>query len=104
LARGIRAGGFDVAIFTSAEQFLDSGRIDDSVCLILDVDLPGMTGIELKQKLHESGSDTPVIMISGHVHHSERALQAGAIGFFNKPFSIESLLATIQGIEPQMSF
>jgi FixJ family two-component response regulator len=103
LARGIRAGGYDVAIFTSAEQLLSSGQLDCSACLILDVDLPGMTGIELQQKLSESGAEIPVIVISGQADHSERALKAGAIGFFNKPFSIDSLVAAIQAIQPQIS-
>jgi FixJ family two-component response regulator len=105
LERGIRAAGFDVAIFTSAEDFLDSGRIDCATCLVLDVDLPGMSGIELQQRLNEFGSETPVIMISGHADDqtSMRALNAGAIGFFNKPFSIDSLLATLQATEPELS-
>jgi FixJ family two-component response regulator len=103
LARGIRAAGFDVAIFNSAEEFLDSGSITRSVCLILDVDLPGITGIELQQRLNESGADIPVILISGNPDEQTgpRALGAGAAGFFNKPFSIDTLIATIQSIEQQ---
>ena len=105
LDRGLRAAGFEVAVFTSAEEALGSGRIDDSVCLILDVHLPGMTGIELQHRLKEAGGAPPVILISGQ-SDEQTAVQAtneGAIGFFNKPFSIDRLLSTIQTIGPQLS-
>jgi FixJ family two-component response regulator len=64
-----------------------------------------MQGIDLLQRLSESGSDLPVIMISGQTNDyiSDRALGAGALAFFQKPFPMESLLAAIQKIEPQMS-
>jgi len=97
LNRGLRAAGFDVAVFASAEELLNSGHLDKSSCLIVDVHLPGMTGIQLQQRLKESGSSLPVILISGLAdeHTAMRALQEGAIGFFKKPFNIERLLATI---------
>lgn len=105
LDRGLRAAGFDVAVFTSAEGLLESGRVDESACLILDVHLPGMTGIELQQRINETGPCPPVILISGQSDEqtAKRVLKTGAIGFFNKPFSIDRLLATIQTIEPQLS-
>jgi FixJ family two-component response regulator len=105
LGRGIRAAGLDVVVFSSAEELLDSSRLDDATCLVLDNDLPGMKGIDLLRQLSESGSEVPVIMISGQAneHISNRALDAGAFAFFEKPFCIESLLAAIQTIEPQMS-
>ncbi len=105
LGRGIRAAGLDVAVFASAEELLDSTRLNDAACLVLDNDLPGMQGIDLLQRLSESGSDLPVIMISGQTNDyiSDRALGAGALAFFQKPFPMESLLAAIQKIEPQMS-
>lgn len=104
LDRGLRAAGFDVAVFTSAEELLESGRLDESSCLILDVHLPGMTGIELQQRLKETDTCPPVILISGQSDEltAKRGLRAGAIGFFHKPFSIDSLLATIQAIQPQL--
>jgi FixJ family two-component response regulator len=97
LARGIRAAGFDVAIFNSAEEFLASGRCDDSACAILDVDLPGMNGLALQKRLNESTPGLPIIFISGHADETtgNQALRAGAIGFFHKPFSLHSLLAVI---------
>ena len=105
LARGIEAAGFEVAIFPSAEEFLVSGRAIHTACLILDVDLPGMNGIELQKLLNESGVEIPIVFISGHADEQtgNRALEAGAIGFFNKPFSIEGLVATIQNLEDQLN-
>jgi FixJ family two-component response regulator len=105
LARGIEAAGFEVAVFPSAEEFLDSGGAIHTACLILDVDLPGMTGIELQKLLNESGAEVPIVFISGHADEQtgNRALEAGAIGFFNKPFSIEVLVAMIQTIQEQLN-
>jgi FixJ family two-component response regulator len=97
LNRGLRAAGFDVAVFASAEELLNSGHLNKSACLIVDVHLPGMTGLQLQQRLKESGSSLPIILISGQPDErtATRALQDGAIGFFKKPFNIERLLATI---------
>jgi FixJ family two-component response regulator len=97
LNRGLRAAGFDVAVFASAEELLNSGHLNKSACLIVDVHLPGMTGLQLQQRLKESGSSLPIILISGQPDErtATRALQDGAIGFFKKPFDIERLLATI---------
>ena len=105
LGRGIRAAGLDVAVFASAEELLDSSRLTGAVCLVLDNDLPGMQGLDLLQRLGETGSDVPVIMISGQTNEfiSNRALDAGAFAFFKKPFPLESLLAAIQNIEPQVA-
>ena len=100
LARIIEAAGLKVAVFTSAEEFLDSERLQDSACLVLDVDLPGMSGLQLQQQLNDSGRGIPIIFISGQGTEQtrERALKAGAVGFFDKPFSISSLLAAIQSV------
>lgn len=100
LARTIGAAGLKVAVFTSAEEFLGSERLNESACLVLDVDLPGMSGLELQQQLNDSGQRIPIIFISGQATERtrERALKAGAVGFFDKPFSISSLLAAIQSI------
>jgi FixJ family two-component response regulator len=92
--------GFDVVCFASAEEFLDSAAFADSACLILDVNLPGMSGIDLQQHLHDSGHEIPIIFISGQADETirRRVLDAGAAGFFNKPFSIDSLLATVRAL------
>jgi FixJ family two-component response regulator len=100
LQRVIAAEGFGVARFASAEQFLDSAALAESACLILDVNLPGMSGIDLQQHLNDSGHQIPIIFISGQADETikRRVLEAGAAGFFNKPFSIDSLLATVRAL------
>ncbi len=100
LARIIRSAGFDVEAFTSAEAYLDSGRVDDSACLILDVDLPGMSGIELQQRLNGFSKHIPIIFVSGKIdaEMQERMLQAGAVGIFKKPFNIHSLITAIHTV------
>jgi FixJ family two-component response regulator len=101
LSRGIQAAGFDVAVFNSAEEFLDSGNPSNSDCLVLDVDLPGMNGIELQQHLNDSGTGISIIFMSGHADERirKRALEAGAAGFFSKPLSISTLVATIRTLQ-----
>ena len=98
LQRVITAAGFDVVRFASAEEFLSSAALADSACLILDVNLPGMSGIDLQRHLNDSGREIPIIFISAQADEviRRRVLEAGAAGFFNKPFSIESLLATVR--------
>ena len=105
LSRGIQAAGFDVAVFNSAEEFLDSGNPSNSDCLVLDVDLPGMNRIELQQHLNESGTDISIIFMSGHADErmKKRALEAGAAGFFSKPLSINTLVATIRTLQQQLN-
>ncbi len=102
LARVIRAAGHDVEIFNSAEEFLASDRIQHSACLILDIDLPGMSGLELQQLLNELSAGIPIIFISGQASEQSRetVLRAGAVDFFDKPFSINSLLAAINSVGP----
>jgi len=101
LARIIGAAGLKVEVFTSAEEFLGSERLTDSTCLVLDVDLPGMSGVELQRQLNDSGRRIPIIFISGQATEQTRecALKAGALEFFDKPFSISSLLTTIRSID-----
>jgi FixJ family two-component response regulator len=98
LTRVITTLEFDVEEFTSAEELLQSGRIRDAACVILDVDLPGMSGIELQQKLSNDPEAVPVILISGRTDEPMRARASGkgAAAFFKKPFKIDSILRTIQ--------
>ncbi|HEU4770278.1 MAG TPA: response regulator [Pyrinomonadaceae bacterium] len=100
LCRVINAEGFDVRWFGSAEEFLDSGRFEDNGCLILDVNLPGISGIDLQQHLNDSGLEIPILFVSAQGDDAlrQRALNAGAAGFFNKPLSIEALLASIRSV------
>ena len=100
LCRALTAEGFDVRLFGSAEEFLDFGRFEENVCLILDVNLPGISGVELQQYLNNSGIEVPILFVSAQTDEAlrQRALNAGAAGYFSKPLSIESLLASIRSV------
>jgi FixJ family two-component response regulator len=100
LARVLKASGFEVEIYHSAEEFLGTERDADTACLVFDVDLPGMSGIELQSRLKRDGVSIPILFISGQASEQtkQQAFNAGAIGFLNKPFSIESLLETIRSV------
>lgn len=100
LCRAIKAVGLRVDAFGSAEEFLGSEASRASVCLILDVNLPGMSGLELQERLSESRQEVPIIFMSAQADETtqRRALKAGAVGFLRKPFSIDSLLATLRSI------
>lgn len=100
LCRAISAEGFAVRLFRSAEEFLDSGRLEENACLILDVNLPGISGIDLQQRLNDFGVEIPILFVSAQTEESlrQRALAAGAAGFFNKPLSIDSLLSSIRSV------
>jgi FixJ family two-component response regulator len=93
----IRSLGYTTATFTSAEEFLDSGCLCDTSCLITDLQMPGMSGVDLQRHLAANGHCTPVILVTAHPEQSvrKRALDAGAIGFLSKPFSEESLIACL---------
>jgi FixJ family two-component response regulator len=89
--------GMRVQAFDSAEDFVNSGRPTKRTCLILDIQLPGMSGIELQRQLAAGKSTMPIIFITAHSEDRlrEQALQDGAVGFFCKPFSSEALLNTV---------
>lgn len=93
----LESAGFRAETFQSAEDFLGSGRIESPDVLILDVRLPGMTGIELQQQLKSSGSKLPVIFITAHENSRVRqtALENAAIAFLKKPFDDQALLDAI---------
>jgi FixJ family two-component response regulator len=94
----IESFGFRAAAFESAENFLKSGQLHDTSCLILDVQMPGTTGLELQSELAASGYDIPIIFITAYDNKVSRkqAMQAGAAAFLGKPFSDEELLQTIR--------
>jgi FixJ family two-component response regulator len=87
--------GFRVEAFASAEDFLQDGNLHDTACLILDVRLPGMSGLDLQHRL--AAHHLPIIFVSAHDEQKtrEQALQAGAVTFLNKPFSEEALLSGV---------
>ena len=90
--------GFRAAAFESAEAFLGSGRLQDTSCLIVDVRMPGMNGLQLQSQLAATGHRIPIIFITAYYEKEShrRAMQAGAVGFFGKPFAGEQLLETIR--------
>jgi FixJ family two-component response regulator len=102
LKRLLRSVGLEARTFISAQEFLNSGRPDAPGCLILDVRLPGLSGLDLQAGLAAEKIDLPVVFITGHgdIPMSVRAMKAGAIEFLTKPFREQDLLEAIQrGIE-----
>jgi FixJ family two-component response regulator len=90
----IKSLGYPTATFASAEEFLDSGRLPDTACLITDVQMPGMSGVDLQRHLSANGHRMPVIFVTAFPEESVRqcALGGGAFGFLSKPFSEDSLI------------
>ena len=93
----LRSVGWRAESFTSAEAFLQSGQVHTTACLLLDVRLPGGSGLELQQQLRSSQACIPIIFITAHGNEAMRAqaLQAGAVAFFAKPFNDTALLEAI---------
>lgn len=101
-SRLIRAAGHKVQSFASAAEFLRSKYPETTCCIVLDVFLPGLSGLDLQQKLASSGMAIPLIFITGRgdIPMSVRAIKAGAIEFLTKPFRERDLLDSIaQAIE-----
>jgi FixJ family two-component response regulator len=94
----IRSAGFNVQTFASAQEFLTSQRPDAPACLVLDVQLPGLSGLDLQQELAEGLAQIPIIFITGHkdIPMTVRAMKAGAVDFLLKPFSDEALLNSVR--------
>ena len=98
LAGLIRSAGLRVETFASAQEFLARPRPDAPGCLVLDVRLPGLSGLDLQKRLAEINLEIPIIFITGHgdVPTSVRAMKAGAFEFLTKPFADQDLLDAIQ--------
>lgn len=96
--RLIRIAGFRVQSFESAQDFLGYQRPDGPACLVLDVRLPGLSGLDLQQALTRSGKQIPIIFVTGHgdIPMSVRAMKAGAAEFLTKPVKKAALLGAIQ--------
>ena len=94
----IRSVGLSVETFASAQDFLESSRPDVPSCLILDVRMPGLSGLDLQRDLAEAHIHVPIIFITGHgdIPMSVRAMKAGAVEFLTKPFRDQDLLDAIQ--------
>lgn len=93
----IRSLGYAAATFASAEEYLRSDHVTNTSCLIADVQMPGMSGIELQDRLISDGHRTPIIFVTAFPEARIRArvLRAGALGFLSKPFNDESLIACL---------
>jgi len=94
----IRSVGLKVETFAAAHEFLQSRRPDVPACLILDVRMPGLSGLDLQRELTEANINIPIIFITGHgdIPMSVRAMKAGAVEFLTKPFRDQDLLDAIQ--------
>ena len=98
VARLIRSAGLMAKTFSSGEEFLAAPRPKLPSCLVLDMNLPGLSGLDLQQELAKSGLQVPIIFLTGHgdIPMSVRALKAGAVNFLTKPFDDEDLLNAIR--------
>ena len=94
----LRSVGYDVETFASAELFLDSGALRKTECLILDIRMPGIDGLELQRRLNAAESPVPIIFVTARDDKTNRqkAIKAGAIDFFRKPFDVNALVGAIQ--------
>ena len=94
----IRSAGINAETFASAQEFLASPRTDAASCLVLDVQLPGLSGLDLQQELAKRDVHIPIIFITGHgdIPMTVRAMKAGAIEFLTKPFRDEDLLNAVE--------
>jgi DNA-binding NtrC family response regulator len=94
----IRSVGLRVEVFASAQEFLAHPQTDAPSCLVLDVQLPGLSGLDLQQELAKADIQIPIIFLTGHgdIPTSVRAIKAGALEFLTKPFNDEDLLDAIQ--------
>jgi FixJ family two-component response regulator len=94
----IRSVGLSVETFAAANEFLQSRRPDVPACLILDVRMPGLSGLDLQRELADANINIPIIFITGHgdIPMSVRAMKAGAVEFLTKPFRDQDLLDAIQ--------
>jgi PAS domain S-box-containing protein len=105
IAALVESLGYNVITFTSAEHFLGSDVIAETTCLITDMQMPGLNGLELQEALQSQGHQTPVIVITGYPNekHRTRALENGAVGYLSKPFHelVECLSAAIKSRSSQ---
>ena len=98
VTRLFRTSGWQVESFANAAEFLDYERPDAPGCLVLDVDMPGLNGMELQQRLSERHAELPIIFMTGHgdIPMSVTAIKAGAVDFLPKPVSDQQLLEKVE--------
>ena len=94
----LESAGYRVSAFPSAERFLAAYRAGSDTCLLLDVRMPGLSGIELQAELNRRGDGIPVIFLTGHgdVPMAVEAVKKGAFDFIEKPFAVGALLALVR--------
>ena len=94
----IRSIGLEVQTFTSANEFLAARHVDEPSCLVLDIRLPDLNGLELQRRMGEIGLEIPIIFVTGHgdIPTSVRAMKAGAVEFLTKPLDGTNLLNAVQ--------
>jgi FixJ family two-component response regulator len=98
MRRLLHAAGYRVLTYSSAEDFLALSELPHPICLVVDVRMPGMTGIDLQAAISGTTHDAPIVMISGHADAATvaRATAAGAVSFLCKPFEDTALLEALQ--------
>jgi FixJ family two-component response regulator len=94
----LKSAGLPALAFGSAEEFIESGQQDQTACLIADIRMPGMSGLELQKRLNAEGCRIPIVFITAHGDAKMRmqALRAGAVEFLAKPFDDEALLGSVR--------
>lgn len=94
----MESAGYAVESFDSAEQFLASGSAQNAVCLIVDLQLPGISGLELQDQLAGADNRVPIVFVSaqGTQANREKAIQRGATGFLSKPFRRDDLVRLVE--------
>ncbi|TWB04613.1 response regulator transcription factor [Bradyrhizobium stylosanthis] len=97
LNRLLRAHGFAVALFESAEALLDHDSFETAICIVLDINLDGKSGVDLRRKLAEEGVTAPVIYITGNDSAVNRtaAVASGCVAYLTKPFTAQSLIESV---------
>lgn len=102
MRRLLQAAGLEVEIYASGTEFLEALLHRRPSCVVVDLHMPGMSGLEIQSRLVDSGADIPVIFMTAHDDRGarDRALQAGAAGYLRKPFSEEVLLEAIHAAVP----
>jgi FixJ family two-component response regulator len=98
LGRLLRAAGYNVVTCDTPEAFLALPSLTTPACVLLDVRMPRMTGLELQSALHDEGRDPPIVMLSGHVDATttERAMSAGAVAVLSKPVELYALVNALE--------
>jgi FixJ family two-component response regulator len=99
----LRSAGLRAETYASAEDFLDTGHPEDSDCVVLDIRMPGMSGLQLQRRLADDGHAIPTIFVTAYADESARhqAIEAGASAFLRKPFDPDSLLQSVQSVLAQ---